>query len=117
MELPDCRVGFLDISALNPCEQYAKAGSSLPNHVMKKTLDNCPLRAADCLLSAPSLSPVCVSAVFSYLGIFSSYPKVETIPNKSPWSPCQTSGGYNIGHKSKCKNSNTKVHETLLNIL
>ena len=76
MELPDCRAGFLDISVLNSCEQYAKAGSSLSNHVVKKTLNNCTLRA--CSLSSFFSEPIAdayISAVFSYVEVFSSYPK------------------------------------------
>lgn len=76
MELPDCRADFLDISVLNSCEQYAKAGSSLSNHVVKKALNNCTLRA--CWLSSFFSEPTTgahISAIFSYVEIFSSYPK------------------------------------------
>lgn len=76
MELPDCRAGSLDISVLNSCEQYAKAGSSLSNDVLKKTLNNCILRA--CWLSPFFFEPITgayISAVFSYMEIFFTYPK------------------------------------------
>lgn len=123
MELPDCRVSFLGISALNSCEQYAKAGSALPNHVMKKKKTTLTTVLWELLIVSFLLQTdprfVCLSHIFLPGNIFESA-QDETMPRESPgsWPPCQTSGGYsNIGHKSKYKKSNTRVWENLLNIL
>lgn len=114
MELPDCRADFLGISVLNSWEQYAKARSLLPNHVVKKPPQQLYFESLLVVFFLLQTDHRCVhlSRIFLHENIF-QLPQKGTIQRKShdSWSPCQatTSRGYgNIGQVLK---SNTKVWE------
>lgn len=100
--------------------QYAKAGSSLPNNVMKKTLDNCTLRAAGCLLSPPDWSQVCMSQPYFLTWEYFPITSEWNHPKKVSWQLVTLSSLRKLQQyrsQKKHKKSDTKAWENLLNIL